>query len=214
VGLRELKKEQTRRLIAETAWRLFAERGFDRVSVAEIAREAQVAEATVFNYFPSKEDLFYSRLEAFGTQLAEAVSARPAGEPALAAFGRALLALGGLLERAQAGDGDAAGRLRMVQKMIADSPALLTREQQAINANADALAAVLAAEAGAPDGDLIPQMVANVLIGVHRALVGHVRRQILAGADPARLAADVRAQATSALALLAQGLGDYAPKPA
>ena len=61
MGLRELKKEQTRQLIADTAWRLFADRGFDRVTVAEIAREAQVAEATVFNYFPTKEDLFYWR---------------------------------------------------------------------------------------------------------------------------------------------------------
>jgi AcrR family transcriptional regulator len=79
VGFRERKKEQTRQSIAETAWRLFAERGYDRVTVAEIARAAQVAEATVFNYFPTKEDLFYSRLEAFGDQLVEAIGpGRPA----------------------------------------------------------------------------------------------------------------------------------------
>src|SRR5437764_327094 len=109
MGLRELKKEQTRRLIAETAWRLFADRGFDRVSVAEIAREAQVAEATVFNYFPSKEDLFYGRMEEFGARLIAEVRARPVGEPALAAFGRALLAESGLLGQAEAGDQDALG---------------------------------------------------------------------------------------------------------
>ena len=91
MGLRELKKEQTRQLIADTAWRLFADRGFDKVTVAEIAREAQVAEATVFNYFPSKEDLFYSRFEAFSARLADAVRDRGPGEPALAAFHRALL---------------------------------------------------------------------------------------------------------------------------
>ena len=89
MGLRELKKEQTRQLIAGTAWRLFADRGFDKVTVAEIARQAQVAEATVFNYFPSKEDLFYSRFEAFSARLADAVRDRDPGEPALAAFRRA-----------------------------------------------------------------------------------------------------------------------------
>src|SRR5919202_2665046 len=96
MGLRERKKEQTRQLIAETAWRLFADRGFDKVTVAEVARQAQVAVATVFNYFPTKEDPFYSRLEAFGEQLVEAVASRPAGEPALAAFRRALMRVGGL----------------------------------------------------------------------------------------------------------------------
>ena len=55
MGLRELKKEQTRQLIAGTAWRLFADRGFDKVTVAEIARQAQVAEATVFNYSPARK---------------------------------------------------------------------------------------------------------------------------------------------------------------
>src|SRR6266702_4512373 len=154
MGLRELKKEQTRQLIADTAWRLFADRGFDRVSVAEIARKAQVAEATVFNYFPSKEDLFYWRLEAFGTQLADAISTRPPGEPVLAAFRRYLLAEGGLLAQVETGDPGALARLRTVTCMIGASPALLAREQQALTRNADALAALLAAETGAPGGEL------------------------------------------------------------
>src|ERR687891_2936024 len=104
MGLRELKKEQTRQLIAETAWRLFADRGFDRVTIAEIAREAQVAEATVFNYFPTKEDLFYSPLEAFGTRLVDAIRSRDPGETALAACRRFLLDAEGLLDEVEAGD--------------------------------------------------------------------------------------------------------------
>ena len=79
LGLRERKKQQTRELIAGTARELFAERGFDAVTVAEIARAADVAEATVFNYFPTKEDLFYSRLEAFEEELLEAVRRARAG---------------------------------------------------------------------------------------------------------------------------------------
>ena len=79
MGLRARKKEQTRQLIADTAWRLFADRGFEQVTVAEVARQAEVAVATVFNYFPTKEDLFYSRLETFGARLVDAVAARPPG---------------------------------------------------------------------------------------------------------------------------------------
>src|SRR5215470_17990918 len=120
MGLRELKKEQTRQHIADTAFRLFTDRGFDRVTVAEIAREAQVAEATVFNYFATKEDLFYGRLEAFGARLADAVRARPAGEPAMSAFRHALLAGGGgLLARVEAGDAEALAQLRTVNRVIA-----------------------------------------------------------------------------------------------
>src|SRR5690349_2358581 len=171
MGLRELKKEQTRQLITDTAWRLFTERGFDQVTVAEIAREAQVAEATVFNYFSSKEDLFYARLGAFAARLADAVSARPAGEPALAAFRRALMDEGGLLAQVEAGDADALARLRTINRMIAASPALRAREQQVMSQAAESLAALLAAETGAPEGDLRPQVTANALLGLHRALI-------------------------------------------
>jgi AcrR family transcriptional regulator len=210
MGLRERKKEQTRRLIAETAWRLFADRGFKQVTVAEVAREAQVAVATVFNYFPTKEDLFYYRLEAFGTELVDAVGARPVGEPVLVAFRRHILESGGLLAQVEAGDSQALERLRTVNRVIAASPALLAREQQAIARIADALAALLAAETGATPNDLRPQAAANALIGVQRALLDYTRRRILANEAPERLYADARTLGQRAFALLEQGLGDYA----
>jgi AcrR family transcriptional regulator len=209
VGLRERKKEQTRQAIAETAWRLFAERGYDRVSVAEIARAAQVAEATVFNYFPTKEDLFYSRLEAFGDQLVEAIGARSPGEPALAAFGRFMLGSGGWLRQAEAGDTAAMDRLRTVNRLIAASPDLQAREQLAIARSTRALADLLADQTGAGPDDIAPKVAANALMGVHRALLDDVRRRVLAGEEPARLAADIRALTRQALALLEHGLGDY-----
>lgn len=214
MGLRELKKEQTRQLIADTAWRLFADQGFDQVSVAEVAREAQVAEATVYNYFRTKEDIFYWRLEAFGARLAEAVANRPPGEPALAAFRRALLAEGGLLAQAEAGDAQALDRLRTVNQLIAASPALLAREQQALGQAASVLVGVLAADTGAASDDLRPQVAAHALIGVHRALLDYVRSRVLGGDDPAGLAAEVRKLTAGAFDLLEQGLCDYAAKPA
>ncbi len=213
MGLRELKKEQTRQLIADTAWRLFADRGFDQVSVAEVAREAQVAEATVYNYFRTKEDLFYWRLEAFGTRLAEVVNARPPGEPALAAFRRALLADGGLLAQAETGDTQALDRLRTTNQVITASPALLAREQRALNQAASTLAGLLAADTGAPAGDLRPQVAASALIGVHRALLDYVRHRVRASENLTGLAAEVRQLATDAFELLEQSLRDYAAKP-
>jgi len=209
MGLRELKKEQTRQLIAGTAWRLFADRGFDQVTVAEIAREAQVAEATVFNYFPGKEDLFYSRFEAFSARLAEAVRDREPGEPALAAFRRALLEEGGLLGQAEAGDQEALARLRTVNRVIAESPALLAREQQAMARSAAGLAALLAADTGAPRDDLRPQVVANALLGLQRAVIDYVRRRVGSGQSLGGLAADVRTLTAEAFALLEQGLAGY-----
>src|SRR5437879_13388402 len=97
LGLRERKKQRTRELIAGTARRLFIERGFEEVPVAEIARVAEVSEATVFNYFPTKEDLLYSRLEAFEQELLSSIREREAGESVLSAFGRFLLTPRGLL---------------------------------------------------------------------------------------------------------------------
>src|SRR5260221_10730903 len=91
MGLRERKKQQTRELIADAARRLFAERGFEAVTVAQIAEAANVSEVTVFNYFPSKESLFYGGMEFFEEKLLDAVRGRAPGESVLEAFRRPVL---------------------------------------------------------------------------------------------------------------------------
>jgi AcrR family transcriptional regulator len=188
-GLREPKKQRTRELIAETARTLFVERGFERVTVAEVARGAEVSEKTVFNYFPSKEDLVFWRLESFEQELLDAIRARAPGESVLAGFGRFVLQRRRLLA-----EQDAAARAALlgVTRMTAESPALLEREQQIFHA------------------DLEPWVTANALMGVHRALVAHTRARLLDGARNPDLAVDVLEKGARALAALEEGLGTYA----
>src|SRR5580765_7320941 len=68
--------------------RLFVQRGFDHVTVAEVAAAARVSEKTVFNYFPTKEDLFFDEVPAREAALADAVRGCRTGEELVAALHR------------------------------------------------------------------------------------------------------------------------------
>jgi AcrR family transcriptional regulator len=210
LGLRERKKQRTRQLIADTARQLFAERGFEAVPVTEIARVAEVSEATVFNYFPTKEDLLYSRLEVFEQELLSSIREREAGESVLSAFARFVLTPRGLLA---ASDPEQVEHLAAITRVITESPALLAREQQVYAKYTDALAALLAAESSSGADSIDPWVVARALIGLHQAVVDFSRRQILAGVRNPTLARQVRRQTQRALELLGAGLADYGARP-
>src|SRR6188472_3653914 len=90
-GLRERKKRQTRAAIAEAAMTLFQAHGFDAVTVADVARAADVSEKTVFNYFPAKEDLVVHGGEERRAALIEAIRSRPAGASIVEPFRAASL---------------------------------------------------------------------------------------------------------------------------
>jgi AcrR family transcriptional regulator len=207
-GLRERKKERTRKLIRDTAVRLFMERGFGQVTVSEIAREADVSEATVFNYFPTKEDLVYGQLEVFEQELLDAVRSRPAGQSALAAYASFLFSIRGLMSEQQGPEQIAAWA-----RLVLDSPALVSREQATFARYTAALAQLLAEETSARPDDLTPWIAANALIGLHRALLDYVRCQALAGRTNPGLARSTRKHGERALAQLEHGFGDYAIKP-
>jgi AcrR family transcriptional regulator len=206
LGLRERKKQRTRQVIVEAARRLFAERGFEAVPVSEIARAAEVSEATVFNYFPTKEDLFYHRLEEFEDELLASIRDRAPGESVLAAFGDFVTVPRGLLA---ADDPEQVEHLAAITRVITESPSLLAREEQIYAKYTAALARLLAVETGASPRDLEPWVVARTLIGLHQALVDYSRREIVAGTRNPTLARRVRRQARKAIELLSSGLGDY-----
>jgi len=207
VGLRERKKEQTRRAIHEAAVRLFADRGFEGVTVNEIADRANVSVATVFNYFATKEDIVFAGMEVFETDLLQAIRDRPAGTSVLVAFKRFILDFHGMLVST---DPDATAQLAAVSRIVLGSPALLAREGQIISRFAQALATLIAEETGAAADDIEPVVAANALMGVHRAMLAQVRRRVAQGSRLSTIARDARSHAEQALTLLATGLGDYA----
>jgi AcrR family transcriptional regulator len=205
LGLRERKKQQTRLQIAQVANRLFKDRGFDAVTVAEIARAADVSEVTVFNYFPTKEELFYGSMQFFEEELLEAVRQRPPGESALATFRRVLLDSARNLNPPERAD-----FIRNAAHNIGVSPALQAREQQIVARYTQDLAAMLAAELGTRADDVEAAGVAAALMGVHRGIVAFVREEVLRGRKGPALARAMRAQATRAFDRLEAGLADYA----
>src|SRR5262245_45266069 len=186
LGLRERKKQQTRRAITEAAKRLFLERGFDQVSVAEVARAADVSEQTVFNYFPTKEDLVFERMDTFEHELLAAVRERPEGEPAFRAFAHFVLDRS---DTAMAGDGRR--RVTELTRLVDASPSLKARERQVVAKYTDALAKLLAEETGAADDDIEPRLAAEAMMAFHRSLVDFARRRAESRASTASLASEI-----------------------
>ena len=85
-GLRERKKARTRQVIADAAARLFAQRGYERVAVADVARAAEVSEQTVYNYFQTKEQLVTDRDQLVQDELSRLIRTRAAGTTPAAAI--------------------------------------------------------------------------------------------------------------------------------
>ena len=188
MGLRERKKQATRVAIADTALGLFLARGFDQVTVADVARAAQVAVNTVFNYFPTKEDLFFDRQDEVVHRLARAVDARRPGESPAAAVRRAFVEA---LDRNEPTLGLSPDVTAFWQTVDA-SPALQARLRLMAEQTEAVLAAKLAEVAGTADDDPAPRLLAAAIAGVDRALHAEIRRRIQAGEDPADVRRVVR----------------------
>jgi AcrR family transcriptional regulator len=209
LGLRERKKRQTRTAIRDAAMRLFLERGFDQVSVAEVARAADVSEATVFNYFPTKEDLVYERMDVFEQELLAAVRERPQGESVLRAFVRFIL------DRSDnAATGDARRRVAALTRLTTASPSLKARERQIVANYTDALAALLAEETGAAPDEIEPRLAAEAMMAFHRSLIDFARRRALSRRSSAEFATEIRTAGEHALTLLESGLTEYGRRAA
>jgi AcrR family transcriptional regulator len=205
-GLRERKKRQTHEAIAHAAMELFALHGFDAVTVADVARAADVSEKTVFNYFPAKEDLVLHGGEERRVALIEAIRTRPAGASIVEPF-RA-----GTMEFIDRVRDDPVASIVVVPRLVAGSRTLRDRLFLGWEQEAATLAPVIAEETGASEGDLVPAVVARTLAWTHRLTFRAAFTRLLAGEDPGVVAADLREQARRAYEALEQGLAGYGVK--
>jgi AcrR family transcriptional regulator len=137
IGRRERKKQQTRQAISDVATRLFLERGFDAVTVAEVAKAADVAVQTVFNHFPTKEDLFFDETGWWAGPAQAIRDAPPDANPITVLEQQYLSVVRGRLE-----SGHLATWLEF-SRTTAESPALLARRRQIAEEMEDTLAAAL-----------------------------------------------------------------------
>ncbi|HEU4973849.1 MAG TPA: TetR family transcriptional regulator [Baekduia sp.] len=202
-GLRERKKRVARAAIAATARRLFAERGFDAVTVAEVAAAADVSEKTVFNHFATKEDLAFAGREEGIAQFVTAIAERPPASSVLDVFRGMTHSV--LDVFVAGGDED----LLAVARIIRGSRALQERLTVGWEAGAAAITTVTAETCGAEEDDLVPAIVARTLWFTHRSFFLQALNGLLAGEDPERLAARLRDAADRAYDQLAGGLGEY-----
>ena len=196
MGLRETKKLQTRQEIADEAKRLFAVRGFDRVTVAEVAAAAGISEKTVFNYFPTKEDLFFDEVPKREALLVAAIRERESGESILAALRRLQVR-----ECARLSSPGFANFARVIE----ESPALRAKELEVMAGFALVLTGAIQNELGIDERDA--RIAAGLLISVHRQVFQAARRQALAGKHGPAAVRRLRADLERAYDLLEHGLG-------
>ncbi len=172
---------------------LFTERGYEAVTMAEIAERLDVSERTLFRYFPSKESLLDPTHEQLVERLAGELAARPTSESAFVAVREALRAVGDEMDHDRA---SFVARMSLVEASPALQAHLLRRQSEL----EDAIAEVVAARTGLADvDDLRPRLFAAAAVAALRVAV---QRWVASESDDELLTA-----LEQALDLLAEGLG-------
>ncbi|MET9271653.1 helix-turn-helix domain-containing protein [Kribbella sp. NPDC003557] len=192
-GRRERKKAEVRARISDIATGLFLARGFDAVSVSEIAEAADVARPTVFAHFARKEDLLFDRYPEAEALVVAAINDRPAGTSAVRALSGLLVTL------ADEGHPLSAmrGQFRRFWEVVAESRALQSRARELLDQLEQAIAAAMAHTA-VPE----PRLTAALAVAAYRTVHLEAVRRILAGEDATAVAADHRTQTLHALAVV------------
>ncbi|MEV5982660.1 TetR/AcrR family transcriptional regulator [Streptomyces sp. NPDC052114] len=205
-GLRARKKQRRYEVISETAIALFLEKGFEKVSVAEVAAAAEISKPTLFRYFPSKEDLVLHRFADHEDEAARVVAGRPAERAALDALQRHFL---DGLERHDpvTGLNDHPGVLSF-HRLLYGTPSLVARLHGYQDRSEQALAAALVDAHG---GDTLEARIAAAqIVAVQRVLASENWRRIAAGEPADEVLADAVTSTNRAFGQLRSGLARYA----
>ncbi len=209
-GLRERKKRQTRQYISDVATALFVERGFDAVTVAEIAAAADVSVNTVYNYFPAKEDLFLDRSSGMAGRLARWVRGRDEGESAAQAVLRELRAE---VEAVSPSVGLFSGYADFM-RVIEAAPTLRSRLWAVSQEVQDNLERALREETGAADDDRLPTLMAGQISWVHSTVMAVIGREMLKGRRPGEVSREVLGLLDAVEDLLSEKVLNYAVRGA
>jgi|SRR5580698_6332144 AcrR family transcriptional regulator len=204
-GLRERRKQETRRAISDVATEMFVTRGFAEVTISQVAEAAGVSKMTVTNYFPRKEDLVFDRADAIVRQLADVVTTRRSGESMLAAIRR------DYAESAARADVTLGLSTPQFARMITSSPALASRGLEMLYQREQVLGDAIAAETGTDSPE--QRLIAVLLCSVHRVLFAEASRRSLAGEPREQICAVLAAEATRGFDLLEPSLGGYRVRP-
>ncbi|HEY3954161.1 MAG TPA: TetR family transcriptional regulator [Streptosporangiaceae bacterium] len=206
-GLRARKRRLTRHLIADAATALFASRGFDAVTVSEIADRVNVSMKTLYNYFPTKESMVLDDADELIEGLATALRDRRAGMPVTDAFVGALEAnMDGfdLLD-----DGLAAYVATTFAAMVEQTPALHARWLEIQDRLARVAAEQLALQAGTEPTDPEPTVAGRALVGLVQVDMDSRVRHIRAGLRGGQLRDAVARDVHQAAELLETGLASF-----
>jgi AcrR family transcriptional regulator len=207
-GLRERKKRLMREQLTDTAARMFMERGFDAVRVAEVAEACGVSEKTVFNYFPTKEALVLDRLETTMTALRAGLARRdvPPVEAALEILGEELSSMTAQL-RGHGDSKEAIAGYRRFGDLIRTTPSLRAYQSDMMDRFVTVAAETLAERAGQPADDPEPQIAAAALLGLWRVQFQSLRRHLADARRPADIVKKVTTDVNRAARLLETGFG-------
>jgi AcrR family transcriptional regulator len=215
-GRRERKKDATGRAIAEAAMKLFLERSFDQVTIAAIAEAADVSVNTVFNYFPTKEDLFFSSYPDGQSKLVELAKARKPHESVIAFLKRVLHEEIERFTKTPISLAEIA-YLSAMRRVVQESPALRVHAAQStrqVTQDAEeCLAQALAKDVQAEANDIEPRLIAGQVFAIYSTLFLEAQRRRRAGEKPEKIQVVLSAAAEMALRLLERGIGDFGTKP-